>query len=69
MTKTILVTEFLGDGISVELSRSLHQVAAALPVDIQFVPIDLTCVGVVDELDVRREGLSFQIEPGWQRYA
>jgi isocitrate dehydrogenase (NAD+) len=39
---TIPVTEFLGDGIGPELAASVHAVAAALPVPVEFRPIDLT---------------------------
>jgi isocitrate dehydrogenase (NAD+) len=40
--ETLHVAEFLGDGISPELSASVHQVAAALPLHVQFHPVDLT---------------------------
>jgi len=36
------VAEFLGDGISSELSHSVHQVAQSLPLNVQFHPVDLT---------------------------
>lgn len=36
------VVEILGDGISTELSASVHKVAQALPVSIQFHPVDLS---------------------------
>jgi isocitrate/isopropylmalate dehydrogenase len=36
------VAEFLGDGISPELSASVHQVAGALPISVRFHPVDLT---------------------------
>ncbi|RMH05230.1 MAG: isocitrate dehydrogenase [Planctomycetota bacterium] len=36
------VAEFLGDGISPELSRSVHAIAAALPLEVRFHPVDLT---------------------------
>ena len=36
------VVELLGDGISAELSRSVHTVAQALPCRIEFVPVDLS---------------------------
>lgn len=39
--ETLHVAEFLGDGISSELSASVHQVAAALPLHVQFHPVDL----------------------------
>ena len=38
----IELAEFLGDGISQELSRSVHQVAAFLPLDLRFHPVDLS---------------------------
>ncbi len=40
--ETIHVAEFLGDGISPELSESVHAVAAALPLRVQFHAVDLT---------------------------
>ncbi len=40
--ETLHVAEFHGDGISAELSQSVHQVAAALPLRVQFHPVDLT---------------------------
>lgn len=36
------VTELLGDGISAELSESVHAVIEALPVDIEVEPVDLS---------------------------
>jgi isocitrate dehydrogenase (NAD+) len=39
--KTYQIVELLGDGISPELSRSVHTVAAALPCRLEFVPVDL----------------------------
>lgn len=38
----LTVAELLGDGISPELSRSLHAVAAALPIPVAFEPVDLS---------------------------
>ncbi|MBX3464644.1 MAG: isocitrate dehydrogenase [Planctomycetes bacterium] len=40
--ETLHVAEFLGDGISTELSASVHQVAQALPITVQFHPVDLS---------------------------
>jgi isocitrate dehydrogenase (NAD+) len=40
--KTYRVVELLGDGISTELSQSVHAVAEALPCKIEFVPVDLS---------------------------
>lgn len=37
---TLLVTELLGDGIGPELARAVHAVADALPIDVQFQPVD-----------------------------
>lgn len=36
----IEITELLGDGIGPELAESLHAVAASLPVDFSFLPVD-----------------------------
>lgn len=40
--KTHRVVELHGDGISPELSQSVHAVASALPCRIEFVPVDLS---------------------------
>jgi ethanolamine utilization protein EutN len=56
-----------GPGDLVVMVRA-REASLALP-GVKFVPIDLTCVGVVDELEIQRDGLNFQIEPGWNRYA
>ena len=40
--ETLQVAEFLGDGISAELSQAVHRVAAALPIQIAFHPVDLS---------------------------
>ncbi|MBX7149208.1 isocitrate dehydrogenase [bacterium] len=39
---TITITEFLGDGIGPELSKSIHDFAAILPIKFEFEPVDLT---------------------------
>jgi len=36
------VAELLGDGISAELSASVHTIAAVLPFELEFVPVDLS---------------------------
>lgn len=36
------VTELLGDGIGAELSRAIHTLADALPIHLDFEPVDLT---------------------------
>ncbi len=42
MRPTYPVTELLGDGIGAELSRAVHTLADALPVRLDFTPVDLT---------------------------
>src|SRR3569623_2126980 len=42
MRPTYQVTELLGDGIGPELSRSIHALADALPIRLEFLPVDLT---------------------------
>jgi isocitrate dehydrogenase (NAD+) len=42
MRPTYQVTELLGDGIGRELSRAVHTLAGALPVALEFRPVDLT---------------------------
>ena len=42
MRPTYQVTELLGDGIGAELSRAVHVLAEALPVRLDFHPVDLT---------------------------
>lgn len=39
---TIMVTELLGDGIGPELKESVHTITDILPLDINFVPFDLS---------------------------
>ena len=56
-----------GPGDLVVMVRA-REASLALP-DVKFVPIDLACIGVVDELEVRRAGLDFDLKPGWTRYA
>lgn len=36
----ILITELMGDGIGPEIAESVHAVADAMPVDLEFIPID-----------------------------
>jgi len=40
--KTYRVVELLGDGISAELSHSVHTLARSLPCRLEFVPVDLS---------------------------
>ncbi len=40
MRPTYRVTELLGDGIGPELSRAVHRLADALPVRLEFIPVD-----------------------------
>ena len=39
---TIEVTELLGDGIGPELRESVYTIAEALPLDLKFIPFDLS---------------------------
>lgn len=42
MRPTYKVTELLGDGIGAELSRAIHALSAALPIHLEFEPVDLS---------------------------
>ena len=42
MRPTYPITELLGDGIGPELSRAVHRLADALPVELEFRPVDLS---------------------------
>ena len=55
-----------GPGDLVVMVRA-REASLALP-GVKFVPVDLACVGVVDELEVQPEG-NFEIKPGWTRYS
>ncbi len=45
-----------------------REAALALP-DVQFVPVDLALIGIVDELEVRPNGeFDFSLKAGWTRY-
>jgi ethanolamine utilization protein EutN len=45
-----------------------REAAMAMP-DVKFVPIDLACVGIVDEMEVRPEGdFDYLLKPGWNQY-
>ena len=39
---TYQVTELLGDGIGPELSRAIHRLAEALPIHLEFLPVDFS---------------------------
>jgi ethanolamine utilization protein EutN len=56
-----------GPGDLVVMVRA-REASLALP-DVKFVPVDLACVGVVDELEVRRSGISFELRPGRTRFS
>ncbi len=56
-----------GPGELVVMVRA-REASLALP-GVKFVPLDLACVGVVDELEVQQAGFDFEIKPGWNRYA
>nr|MBI2905549.1 EutN/CcmL family microcompartment protein [Chloroflexota bacterium] len=36
--------------------------------DVKFVPVDLAIVGLVDELEVKREGFDFELKAGQRNY-
>jgi ethanolamine utilization protein EutN len=55
-----------GPGDLVVMVRAREASLALLGV--KFVPVDLACVGVVDELEVRRGGFEFAFQPGRTRY-
>jgi ethanolamine utilization protein EutN len=55
-----------GPGDLVVMVRS-REASLALP-GVRFVPVDLACVGVVDELEVKTEGWEFDYQPGQTRY-
>jgi isocitrate dehydrogenase (NAD+) len=42
MRPTYPVTELLGDGIGPELSRAIHELAEALPIQLEFRPVDFS---------------------------
>ena len=42
MRPSYQVTELLGDGIGPELSRAIHRLALALPIDLEFIPVDFS---------------------------
>lgn len=39
---TVEITELLGDGIGAELREAVHSVAAALPLEFRFIPVDFS---------------------------
>ena len=55
-----------GPGDLVVMVRA-REASLALP-DVKFVPIDLACVGVVDELEVRSGGFDFTLKTGQTFY-
>ena len=63
------IVELLGDGISPELSRSVHTLAEALPFQLEFVPVDLSDEnrrrrggGVFDEAEARMREVGVAIK-------
>lgn len=57
---------FAGVGDLVVMARSRE--AALAMRDIKFVPIDLAIVGIVDELEVKKEGFEFEFKQGKTSY-
>jgi ethanolamine utilization protein EutN len=46
-----------------------REAALAMP-DVKFVPVDLALVGIVDDLDIRPDGVfDFTLRHGWQQYS
>ncbi len=46
-----------------------REAALAMP-EVKFVPVDLALVGIVDDLDVRPDGLfDFTLKVGWNSYS
>ena len=49
------------------MARS-REAALSMP-DVTFVPVDLSIIGIVDELNVRPDGeFDFTLKPGWVKY-
>jgi len=49
------------------MARS-REAALSMP-DVKFVPVDLSIIGIVDELEVRPDGdFDFTLKPGWVQY-
>ncbi|MGH2523787.1 MAG: EutN/CcmL family microcompartment protein [Anaerolineales bacterium] len=59
-------TVHAGPGDLVVMVRA-REASLALP-GVKFVPVDLACVGVVDELEVRREGWDFEFKLGRTKF-
>ena len=55
-----------GPGDLVVMVRA-REASLALP-DAKFVPVDLACVGVVDELEVRADSFDYALKPGINRF-
>lgn len=55
-----------GPGDLVVMVRA-REASLALP-GVKFVPIDLACVGIIDELDVPAAVAAFTLKPGHTRY-
>jgi ethanolamine utilization protein EutN len=55
-----------GPGDLVVMVRA-REASLAMP-QVRFVPVDLACVGIVDELNVRRGEAPFDYQPGFTRY-
>ena len=55
-----------GPGDLVVMVRA-REASLAMP-QVRFVPVDLACVGIVDELEVRRGAFTFDYQPGFSRY-
>ena len=50
------------------MARS-REAALSMP-DITFVPVDLSIIGIVDELDIHPDGeFDYTLKPGWVQYS
>ena len=66
MRPTYPVTELLGDGIGPELSRAVHTLADALPIRLEFLPVDFSLENrrARGKDDLRRGGRGDRRRPG-----
>jgi len=58
------IVELLGDGISAELSESVHRLAEALPFRLDFVPVDLS----LESREARGDGVFDEAEDLMRRH-
>ena len=56
-----------GTGDTVFLVRA-REAALALPIANNFVPVDLTAIGIVDTVNVDQSLMNFELSPGYSRF-